>query len=139
MTWSIYDPKTGIITSRVNNANQLIGRPHVPGSYQPGRYFVDRDEVFALPQPPDSADHIQWQWDLETRSWSVDVSRTDLAARIKRQGLFAFVDRVSPMWWAAMSVEQQQEAIDYRQAILDITKQEGYPVMIDWPLKPAWL
>lgn len=139
MTWSIYDLKSGIITSRVNNQNQLIGRPNVPGNYQPGKWYVKRGRVHALPLPPDSADHIVWTWDLNSEAWIIDLQRTDQKAREQRQVLFGFVDRVSPMWWAAMTEEQQVAVTTYRQEILDITKQEGYPVMIDWPAKPAWL
>lgn len=139
MTWSIYDPTTGIITSRVHNANQLLDRPHVAGNYQPGRWYVMRGQVRPLPDHPLGADHIVWQWDLATESWLVDLPRTEQSARAQRQSLFAFVDKVSPMWWAAMTPEQQTETTAYRQAILDITQQEGWPVMIDWPLKPAWL
>lgn len=139
MTWTIYDPTTGITTSRVRNPNQLVGRPHVPGDWQPGRWYVVRGQPRELPPHPDSADHIVWQWDLATESWSVDLPRTEQRAREQRERLFAFVDKVSPMWWAAMTPAQQSEATAYRQAILDITRQPGWPAMIEWPLKPAWL
>lgn len=139
MTWTIYDPTTGITTSRVRNQNQIVGRPHVPGSYQPGQWFVKLGQIRRLPDPPASLDHVVWIWNLEQESWSVDAARTEWAARDARERLLIDVDRVNPMWWQAMTVEQQTETAAYRQAILDLPGQPGWPESIDWPPKPAWL
>lgn len=48
--------------------------------------------------------------------------------------LDAFVS--NPLRWASLSAEQQQELADYRQALLDVPQQEGFPDEIDWPEFP---
>lgn len=55
----------------------------------------------------------------------------------KRNALLADgPDRISPVWWEAMTLEEQQSWIDYRQALLDVTSQPNYPQEIVWPIKP---
>lgn len=38
--------------------------------------------------------------------------------------------------WAALTAEQQQAWADYRQALLDIPQQAGFPHDVVWPTKP---
>lgn len=38
--------------------------------------------------------------------------------------------------WAALTAEQQQAWADYRQALLDVPSQSGFPHDIVWPNKP---
>ena len=38
--------------------------------------------------------------------------------------------------WAALTAEQQQAWADYRQALLDIPQQDGFPHDVVWPTKP---
>lgn len=38
--------------------------------------------------------------------------------------------------WAALTAEQQQAWADYRQALLDVPSQSGFPHDIVWPIKP---
>lgn len=42
----------------------------------------------------------------------------------------------NPLRWNNMSAEEQQQWSDYRQALLDITEQEGFPTNVTWPTKP---
>lgn len=41
----------------------------------------------------------------------------------------------NPLRWADLSTEQQQKVKDYRQALLDITDQSGFPHDVQWPEK----
>jgi hypothetical protein len=59
--------------------------------------------------------------------------------RSARNMRLALVDRVNPLWYASLSAEQQTELAAYRQSLLDITDQAGYPNTIVWPKKPTWL
>jgi hypothetical protein len=43
----------------------------------------------------------------------------------------------NPLRWASMSAEEQQAWADYRQALLDIPDQEGFPHNVTWPTKPS--
>jgi len=38
--------------------------------------------------------------------------------------------------WAALTAEQQQAWADYRQALLDVPQQAGFPDNVVWPTKP---
>lgn len=42
----------------------------------------------------------------------------------------------NPLRWDAMTEAKQNEWLEYRQALLDITLQEGFPYSIVWPTKP---
>jgi hypothetical protein len=39
--------------------------------------------------------------------------------------------------WASMSAEEQQAWADYRQALLDVPQQAGFPHNVTWPTKPS--
>ena len=41
--------------------------------------------------------------------------------------------------WADLTSEQQQDVSDYRQSLLDITEQGGFPHNVTWPTKPDWM
>lgn len=38
--------------------------------------------------------------------------------------------------WAALTAEQQQALAAYRQALLDVPQQSGFPYNVTWPAKP---
>jgi len=45
-------------------------------------------------------------------------------------------DRINPMRWEAMTDEQKQAQRTYRQALLDVPQQAGFPWAIEWPVAP---
>lgn len=61
-------------------------------------------------------------------------------ARQKRDSILAnTVDRVNPVRYQTLTAEQQQELAAYRQALLDVPSQPGFPDTIIWPANPPWL
>ena len=52
-------------------------------------------------------------------------------ARQERNTLLAETD-----WWANSDVRMTDKQRAYRQALRDVTKQEGFPIDITWPTKP---
>lgn len=52
--------------------------------------------------------------------------------------LSAEVDQIAgnALRWAALTAEQQQAWADYRQALLDVPQQPGFPTDVVWPVKP---
>ena len=52
--------------------------------------------------------------------------------------LISEVDTISgnALRWAALSEEQQSQWAEYRQALLDVPNQSGFPHNVTWPLKP---
>ena len=64
---------------------------------------------------------------------SLDVPQlTEEQARFLRDKLLSKTD-----WWAVQDRTMSQEEKDYRQALRDITSQEGFPENIVWPTKPV--
>lgn len=49
------------------------------------------------------------------------------------------VDRVNPIRYAELSAQQKAELAAYRQALLDLPSQTGFPQSITWPDQPNWL
>jgi hypothetical protein len=65
----------------------------------------------------------------------------ELAAQVRfqRDALLQEVDSIvgNPLRWASFSQTQQTAWADYRQALLDVPQQPGFPNTISWPTKPA--
>lgn len=71
---------------------------------------------------------------------TVNESKKEYIRKIRDQKLKR-CDRMSPMRWLSLTEEQKNEWINYRQALLDIPQQEGFPWDGDmdkapWPNKP---
>lgn len=62
------------------------------------------------------------------------------AAEIERETrdelLKSDVDPINAVRWNAMTAEQQTAWTTYRQALLDVPQQAGFPNTITWPTKP---
>lgn len=56
-------------------------------------------------------------------------------ARAKRDQMLTELDRIvgNPLRWASLSSEQQNAAAEYRQSLLDVPQQEGFPAKVLWP------
>lgn len=66
-------------------------------------------------------------------------SQTAALVRVQRDGLLeSEVDPIvtNPLRWGSLSDEQQLAFTVYRQNLLDITEQEGFPHNVVWPTKP---
>jgi hypothetical protein len=52
--------------------------------------------------------------------------------------LIVYVDPVvsNPLRWNDMSLDQRQALANYRQQLLDVPQQPGYPFQIQWPENP---
>ena len=60
--------------------------------------------------------------------------RIDRDYRLKRT-----VDLLNPIVWDLMTEEKKQEWKDFRQALLNVSDQEGFPQYVDWPVLPSIL
>jgi hypothetical protein len=60
-------------------------------------------------------------------------------ARKQRDSLLQEVDSIvgNPLRWASFSQAQQTAWADYRQALLDVPQQPGFPNTINYPTKPG--
>lgn len=59
-------------------------------------------------------------------------------ARWERDTLLSELDKVvtNPLRWNTLTKEQQEELSVYRQVLLDVPQQEGFPYDIEWPTSP---
>jgi len=59
-------------------------------------------------------------------------------ARAKRDGLLRELDSIvsNPLRWNAFTEAEQQALALYRQALLDVPQQEGFPTDVVWPTDP---
>lgn len=96
--------------------------------------YVSDGAIVSMPPKP-SDDH---RFDYTTKTWVIDTQGATARALAKRNQLLADgPDRVNPMWWSSMSAADQTAVTEYRQALLDITNQPGYPMDIEWPEIPS--
>jgi hypothetical protein len=80
-----------------------------------------------------------YKFDYVQRTWQLDIGKTQTASRQLRNNLLAAVDRINPVWYASLTAEQQTELNQYRQALLDVPQQTGWPESVTWPSQPTWL
>lgn len=67
-----------------------------------------------------------------TDEYLAEMARNDRDSRLR------YLDTIltNPLRWAAYSDEQKTVISKYRQDLLDITDQEGFPQEINWPVSP---
>lgn len=137
--YTIYETATGKILftgtadSEVAIAEMISdGQDYVKKLSSDGKYVQDGQIVDMPPKPSEDYD-----FDYGSKSWVFDTPRATNRALFKRNTLLADgPDRINPLWWASMTPEQQADWESYRQALLDITDQPGFPMAIDWPSRP---
>ena len=75
--------------------------------------------------------------DMLLDSAQIETDRLTREARVRRDALLKeVVDSVNPMRWELLSDVEKQAWRDYRQALLDVPQQEGFPNTITWPEAP---
>lgn len=109
------------------------------------------DEIHpSIPTPNAQVSEEVWQASIDANhntiidgvTSSVDHRSDDQKARSIRRGrnerLVREVDPIvtNPLRWAALSSAEQERWTQYRQDLLDITSQPGFPSSVTWPTKP---
>ena len=89
---------------------------------------INNDELMelALEVGIEPLDPVEWE------KRQADVQR------MNRHLLLSQVDDVTrnPLRWDKLSVERKEEINYYREALLDITKQDTFPEFVKWPEAP---
>lgn len=77
-------------------------------------------------------------WVAPTQAW-LDDQASQLVKSQRAAKLHYTVDPVAsnPLRWNSLSTEKQAEWAAYRQALLDITEQAGFPHQVNWPVAPS--
>ena len=100
--------------------------------YNATRHYIDSDGNVGIGATPSI-------WNSTTKSWELDIVQAEITARNQRNQLLSMVDRVNPVWYDSLSAEQRQALQTYRQQLLDVPQQEGFPTTVVWPTQPSWL
>lgn len=112
-----------ILDSKVVNIIEGSVAPDLPGIWQP---ILDTDNVTI------GDDFIDGSFNnIERLSKVVREDRDD---RLKRN-----VDCYNPIRWSQLTIEQQDELKNYRQALLDVPGQETFPENPTWPDLPSFI
>jgi hypothetical protein len=143
-TYTKYSSATGKIIGHVVSDNQDLlilntqGHSYVEGHFDQDQYYVVNGQPQIKPIKPNFADLI-YEFDYTTQAWVIDLEQTQKHCRMLRNTWLSVVDRINPVWYASLTAQQQQELATYRQALLDIPQQAGFPESVEWPAKPEWL
>jgi len=144
MNYTVYNFQTGQITKTFTSVDpelvqiNLADEYYIKGLYDFSKYYIENNQpILMLPNP--STDKIIYNFNWQTKQWDLNLDLTTQNIRFYRNNLLSTIDRVNPVWYASLTVQQQQELITYRQALLDVPQQSGFPTDISWPAKPTWL
>lgn len=143
MIYTIYNPTTGQITGTISTGDNevadknLQNLTYIVGNYNSAQYYIENQQAVAKPSRP--IDHPFYVFDYLDKNWKVDLFNMQRQMRSLRDEMLSQVDRVNPIRYASLSQQQQQQLIAYRQALLDVPQQIGFPESVEWPAKPAWL
>lgn len=134
--WTSYDPHTGLILGTMTDISMTKPFPAIAGAWSARIYYIKANQARRYPPKPGSG---QWKWDLASESWQFDIAGTARQQRQLRDRALARVDRVNPVWYQSLSPDQALQLQAYRQALLDLPQQAGWPQHIQWPTRPDWL
>jgi hypothetical protein len=139
MNYTIYNPVTGIIESNITLPDDEIphDRSYIEGYYSGGEFYIENGLPVAKPTYP--TDGFVYDFDSATKTWQLNNVANQFRFRNNRNQLLAQIDRINPVWHASLTTQQQTELVAYRQQLLDVPQQEGFPTTIVWPAQPSWL
>lgn len=89
---------------------------------------------------PPSDDDVKTYWSKNSALFEIDpmCQGVEVAQRSRRDRLLEEMDAFvsNPMRWSSMNEDQHKAWADYRQALLDVPQQAGFPNDIEWPVSP---
>jgi hypothetical protein len=115
---------------------QATGQPGA--SVVEGAHDVDAGRFVEgefTPFPEKPVPGAEWaRWDWAASAWVVDTAQAAADVRARRDALLAASD-----WTQGRDVSDAVAARwqPYRQALRDVTAQEGFPLEVAWPTPPA--
>lgn len=95
----------------------------------------DAVEIEQQPSPLHKYENAQW---VAPTQDEIDKATADIVRADRNLLLYREVDPIASnaLRWASLSAEQQQAWADYRQALLDVPQQAGFPHNVTWPSTP---
>jgi hypothetical protein len=143
MNYTIYNPATGQITGTISTGDSEVAQQnlqnldYIVGNFNAGQYYIENQQAVAKPVKPN--DHPFYVFNYVDKNWNVDTDVMQRHMRSSRDEMLSQVDRVNPVRYATLTDQQKTELATYRQALLDVPQQTGFPTEVSWPAKPAWL
>ena len=139
MNYTIFDSAGKIMSLFSSNDQTVIDLnlknvSYIEGHYS-DEYYIDNTQ----PVKKGNCPGPNYYFDYTTKSWQLDYNLAISQIRNQRNQLLSTVDRINPVWYASLTQAQQQELVAYRQQLLDVPQQAGFPTDIVWPAKPTWL
>lgn len=99
-----------------------------------------------MPFTADPADSMEHGRSLFDRAYAGEfgpvaeypAEREAAKVRTIRDDRLASLDAIvsNPLRWSSFTEEQKQALANYRQALLDVPKQPGFPFNVSWPSQP---
>jgi hypothetical protein len=137
MKYTTYDPVTGQIQATYTTQDDALPDYAVPGDYSSRTHYWDGQQMQIKPADPSAI--VVYKFDYETKAWILDSEKSIKKLKDIRNEMLQVIDRINPVWYNSLSTQQQQELATYRQALLDVPQQPGFPESVEWPTKPQWL
>ena len=144
MKYTTYNADTGQILGTIAASSEDLlqvnatGAACIEGDYSGRTHYIINGQAQLLPVCPNNP-HVWYQFDYDTAAWQADPMRSSQISRQERDTRLSTVDRVNAVWYASLAAEQHSELAQYRQALLAVPQQAGFPVDVVWPAKPTWL
>jgi hypothetical protein len=143
MNYTTYNLTTGQIYNNLTVTDESMLKDYtnvgiISGHYNADEYKIINGQTIRLADNP-SNEIKQYNYDYSTMAWVLDQQTTNFLLRDYRNKLLIQIDRINPVWYASLTAEQQQALVAYRQQLLDVPQQSGFPTDIEWPAKPTWL
>jgi hypothetical protein len=136
MNYTIYNPDSGHILHTLSVSDDSVpSEPYIVGDYSAATHYVVDHNVVAKPARPEG----EYDFDYDTKTWQLNQEATKNIVRYQRNQRLVAVDRVNPVWYASLTSQQQSELAQYRQCLLDVPQQPGWPESVTWPRQPTWL
>lgn len=107
----------------------LQGEYVIEGMANDATQYIENGQIIDMPPKPD----VETFFDYESKEWVLNPISQEFVVKQKRNSLLAESD------WTQLPdvpLETKQAWVTYRQALRDITTQEGYPFNVIWPTKP---
>lgn len=124
--------RSGVCQDETFDMQNNDGEYLLEALYTTNQYVVEGNLVDMPPQPTE--DYV---FDYQNKVWVFDTFiASQKAYALRNKLLLDGPDRISPMWWLSMTIEKQQAWAQYRQDLLDVPNQPGFPVDISWPVAP---
>ena len=148
-TYTIYNPSTGEITgtfkgdptsqrSNIFDPTSLIS--YIDGQFDNLSYYVDLTTKLPVEKPHNPSNgQSNYKFNFLTKQWVYDPEVSAELVRHARNLALEEVDKVGAVWYNTLTDQQKTELNNYRQALLDVPQQTGFPESMTWPEKPDWL